>query len=109
MGKEIVQVSCHPFLCDLVSAGDISKGKVMWLILLTIAQVHCTVGLDINGRDDCYYFSVSTQKDYDYIVSSISCQALLKGAACGAPFNDMIFGLYAFASLVLTPHVLAIF
>jgi len=39
MGKEIVQVSYYPFLYDLVAAGDISKGKVMWLILLTIAQV----------------------------------------------------------------------
>jgi len=62
-----------------------------------LPKCDCTVGLDINGRDDGYYFSVSTQKDYDYIVSSISCQALLKGAAGGAPFNGMMFGLYAFA------------
>jgi hypothetical protein len=41
--------------------------------------------------------AASTQKDYDYIVSSISCQALLKGAADGAPFNGVMFGLYAFA------------
>lgn len=37
MGEEIVRVSCHSYLCDLVALGDIMKGKAMWLILSTIA------------------------------------------------------------------------
>ena len=57
----------------------------------------CTVGLDIDARDDGYYFSVSTQKDYDYVVGSIPCQALIKNPITGATFLGMMFGFYAFA------------
>lgn len=53
--------------------------------------------MDIEAKDDGYYFSVSTQKDYDYVVGSISCQALTKSPAAGATFTGMMFGLYAFA------------
>lgn len=55
------------------------------------------VGLDIDARDDGYYFSVSTQKDYNYVVGSISCQTLTKGTRTGATYTGMMFGLYAFA------------
>ena len=57
----------------------------------------CTVGLDIDARDDGYYFSVSTQKDYDYVVGSIPCQELTNSGGAGPSFSGMMFGLYAFA------------
>jgi hypothetical protein len=55
------------------------------------------VGLDIEAKGDGYYFSVSTQKDYDYVVASISCPALTRSLTAGTTFTGMMFGLYAFA------------
>lgn len=57
------------------------------------------VCLEIQAKDGMYESLVATQKDYEDVIGSISCQELTRQLD-GASFTRIMFGLYAFGNAV---------